>query len=136
MSVGRRLRSEDSIKKEPCLEKCPISLSKLCNLWYSGYGGMAEWSIAAVLKTAGLTAPGVRIPFPPYRDNAVLSECSSRRIHLLDARRYVSLGCILDNGDQFHAPGSKARVLHFIVEDSCAGTRPWGGVGQSAGAVL
>ena len=28
-------------------------------------GGMAEWSIAAVLKTAGLTAPGVRIPLPP-----------------------------------------------------------------------
>jgi hypothetical protein len=28
-------------------------------------GGMAEWTIAAVLKTAGLTAPGVRIPLPP-----------------------------------------------------------------------
>ena len=26
---------------------------------------MAEWTIAAVLKTAGLTAPGVRIPLPP-----------------------------------------------------------------------
>jgi hypothetical protein len=26
---------------------------------------MAEWSNAAVLKTAGLTAPGVRIPLPP-----------------------------------------------------------------------
>ena len=26
---------------------------------------MAEWSIAAVLKTAGLTAPGVRIPLLP-----------------------------------------------------------------------
>jgi hypothetical protein len=31
------------------------------------HGGMAEWSIAAVLKTAGLTAPGVRIPFPPLK---------------------------------------------------------------------
>jgi hypothetical protein len=30
-------------------------------------GGMAEWTIAAVLKTAGLTAPGVRIPLPPLR---------------------------------------------------------------------
>ena len=30
-------------------------------------GGMAEWSIAAVLKTAGLTAPGVRIPLPPLK---------------------------------------------------------------------
>ena len=30
-----------------------------------GFGGMAEWTIAAVLKTAGLTAPGVRIPLPP-----------------------------------------------------------------------
>ena len=29
---------------------------------------MAEWSIAAVLKTAGLTAPGVRIPFPPLKE--------------------------------------------------------------------
>ncbi len=28
-------------------------------------GGMAEWSIATVLKTVGLTAPGVRIPLPP-----------------------------------------------------------------------
>jgi hypothetical protein len=28
-------------------------------------GRMAEWSIAAVLKTAGLTAPGVRIPLLP-----------------------------------------------------------------------
>ncbi len=28
---------------------------------------MAEWSIAAVLKTAGLTAPGVRIPLLPLR---------------------------------------------------------------------
>jgi hypothetical protein len=26
---------------------------------------MAEWSIAVVLKTTGLTAPGVRIPLPP-----------------------------------------------------------------------
>ena len=31
------------------------------------HGGMAEWSIAAVLKTAGLAAPGVRIPFPPLK---------------------------------------------------------------------
>ena len=30
-------------------------------------GRMAEWSIAAVLKTAGLTAPGVRIPLLPSR---------------------------------------------------------------------
>ena len=37
---------------------------------------MAEWSIAAVLKTAGLTAPGVRIPLPPYQDNEVLAEYS------------------------------------------------------------
>ncbi len=29
-------------------------------------GRMAEWSIAAVLKTAGLTAPGVRIPLLPF----------------------------------------------------------------------
>jgi hypothetical protein len=32
---------------------------------YTVGGGMAEWTIAAVLKTAGLTAPGVRIPLPP-----------------------------------------------------------------------
>ena len=32
---------------------------------YTVVGGMAEWTIAAVLKTAGLTAPGVRIPLPP-----------------------------------------------------------------------
>ena len=32
---------------------------------YTVIGGMAEWTIAAVLKTAGLTAPGVRIPLPP-----------------------------------------------------------------------
>ena len=44
-----------------------MPLSKLCDVWYSGCGGMAEWSIAAVLKTAGLTAPGVRIPFPPFQ---------------------------------------------------------------------
>ena len=30
-------------------------------------GRMAEWSIAAVLKTAGLTAPGVRIPLLPFQ---------------------------------------------------------------------
>lgn len=30
-------------------------------------GGMAEWSIATVLKTVGLTAPGVRIPLPPLQ---------------------------------------------------------------------
>jgi hypothetical protein len=28
-------------------------------------GGMAEWTIAAVLKTAEPKAPGVRIPLPP-----------------------------------------------------------------------
>jgi hypothetical protein len=28
---------------------------------------MAEWTIAAVLKTAELTAPGVRIPLPPFQ---------------------------------------------------------------------
>ena len=39
---------------------------------------MAEWSIAAVLKTAGLTAPGVRIPLPPYQDNDVLFGCYLR----------------------------------------------------------
>ncbi len=44
---------------------------------------MAEWSIAAVLKTAGLTAPGVRIPLPPYQDDEVLSEYSLRT-YLLD----------------------------------------------------
>ena len=38
-------------------------------------GGMAEWTIAAVLKTAGLTAPGVRIPLPPYCEgNGALSD--------------------------------------------------------------
>ena len=36
---------------------------------YTFVGGMAEWTIAAVLKTAGLTAPGVRIPLPPLRQS-------------------------------------------------------------------
>ena len=36
-------------------------------------GGMAEWSIAAVLKTAGLTAPGVRIPLPPPGSTVTLT---------------------------------------------------------------
>ena len=32
-------------------------------------GGMAEWTIAAVLKTVvGLGSPGVRIPLPPPQD--------------------------------------------------------------------
>ena len=35
-------------------------------------GRMAEWSIAAVLKTAGLTAPGVRIPLLPVRRQKAL----------------------------------------------------------------
>ena len=47
---------------------------------YTVVGGMAEWTIAAVLKTAGLTAPGVRIPLPPYGNNAcgivvIVSQC-------------------------------------------------------------
>ena len=42
-----------------------VPLFKASQICYSINGGMAEWSIAAVLKTAGLTAPGVRIPFPP-----------------------------------------------------------------------
>jgi hypothetical protein len=52
---------------------------------YTVVGGMAEWTIAAVLKTAGLTAPGVRIPLPPFwqrrqSDNAcgivvIVSQC-------------------------------------------------------------
>jgi hypothetical protein len=55
------------------------------HLWYSKCGGMAEWSIAAVLKTAGLTAPGVRIPLPPYQDKEVLSGHGQLfRIYLLD----------------------------------------------------
>lgn len=33
------------------------------------HGGMAEWSIAAVLKTAEPKAPGVRIPLPPFEGN-------------------------------------------------------------------
>ena len=36
------------------------------------HGRMAEWSIAAVLKTAGLTAPGVRIPLLPSRRQITL----------------------------------------------------------------
>ena len=40
-------------------------LSNQAVLCYTVVGGMAEWTIAAVLKTAGLTAPGVRIPLPP-----------------------------------------------------------------------
>jgi hypothetical protein len=40
-------------------------LSKGVQVCYTFVGGMAEWTIAAVLKTAGLTAPGVRIPLPP-----------------------------------------------------------------------
>ncbi len=43
----------------------PSILDKSCGKLM--HGGMAEWSIAAVLKTAGLTAPGVRIPFPPLK---------------------------------------------------------------------
>ena len=35
-------------------------------------GGMAEWSIATVLKTVGLTAPGVRIPLPPLQRRSCL----------------------------------------------------------------
>lgn len=56
-------------------EKLIEPLPKRRCLWYSSRGGMAEWSIAAVLKTAGLTAPGVRIPFPPFQfwDNEVSS---------------------------------------------------------------
>jgi hypothetical protein len=34
-------------------------LSRLC------VGGILKWLTRAVLKTAGLTAPGVRIPLPP-----------------------------------------------------------------------
>jgi hypothetical protein len=34
----------------------------------SVHGGMAEWTIAAVLKTAEPKAPGVRIPLPPLYD--------------------------------------------------------------------
>jgi hypothetical protein len=30
-------------------------------------GGVAEWPMAAVLKTVGLTTPGVRIPSPPQQ---------------------------------------------------------------------
>ena len=43
-----------------------ITLNRLGKL---GRGRMAEWSIAAVLKTAGLTAPGVRIPLLPFKGN-------------------------------------------------------------------
>ena len=42
-----------------------MPLFKVNCVCYTVCGGMAEWTIAAVLKTAGLTAPGVRIPLLP-----------------------------------------------------------------------
>lgn len=44
---------------------CHQLFSKRARIWYSVLGGMAEWTIAAVLKTAEPKAPGVRIPLPP-----------------------------------------------------------------------
>ena len=52
-----------------------IPLPIRCEVWYSDCGEMAEWSIAAVLKTAGLIAPGVRIPLPPPEGNDAFSLC-------------------------------------------------------------
>ena len=55
--------------------KAKATLNDLCNSIHIGtiwivnvehLGGMAEWSIAPVLKTGGLVrGPGVRIPLPP-----------------------------------------------------------------------
>ena len=64
------------------------------------HGGMAEWSIAAVLKTAGLTAPGVRIPFPPLKGHhclfylmvSVLCRSSENT-----DRRYPCVNCNVDS---------------------------------------
>ena len=65
----RRKRLERLVKRGAypfkSLESCGIVIC----------GRMAEWSIAAVLKTAGLTAPGVRIPLLPLEVVATKPRC-------------------------------------------------------------
>ena len=43
---------------------------------------MAEWSIAAVLKTAGLTAPGVRIPLLPFQGGRFTLKLSEMQLEV------------------------------------------------------
>ena len=82
----------------------PVS-DKPAQAWDAEQGGMAEWTIAAVLKTAeAARSPGVRIPLPPLSANRPTTTRGGARVD--DWDRLLS-GCRakkLYRGFESHPP--------------------------------
>jgi hypothetical protein len=83
----------------------PSILDKSCGKLM--HGGMAEWSIAAVLKTAGLTAPGVRIPFPPLK-------MALKPFYLMKSMLYIFLEHTLHKGPRVNSYVDSVRQLREV----------------------